>query len=488
MKENTTNSQQEISLDPTGRLVENAEEIAEASKTAEKHIFCVTYEAVEKAALLSEMEALGVEILSQSDLDSTVIVRICMAQLAAIKSLNCIEKVETVAEDEAVSSVETYMLQSTDNDGMMSTQALASEPMATYSSCCPNTIGTAVTLPLEIWRTGCICCPCAETWYRFTPSVTGYHTIHTEGILDTMGSLYDANGCQLSSNDDGGADLNFKIVYYLTANRTYYVRVKAYSNNTGTFRIAVQNKVYVESVTVNNANVILNKSNSVTLSAVVSPANATNKAIQWSSANTSVATVDATTGTVITVGSGTTQVYAYAQDGSGAEGMCTITVLQKDLIDIAENELGNNSVKYTNAFNYPATTPWCAIFASWCATQCDFISHGVLPQFISCTTGVNTWFKPNGLYRTREEYVPKRGDLIFFNWDGLSWGTPWNETSDNFQHVGIVEKVEDGRVYTIEGNRGSLPSDQTVVGRYNTTLKNKYIRGYCIPNYSAYGS
>lgn len=326
MKENTTNSQQEISLEPTGRLVENAEEIAEVSKTAKKYIFCVTYEAAEKAALLSEMEALGVEILSQSDLDSTVTVRICMAQLAAIKSLNCIEKVETVADHEAVSSVETYMLQSTDNDGMMSMQALASEPMAAYSSCCPNTIGTAVTLPLEIWRTGCICCPCAETWYRFTPSVTGYHTIHTEGILDTMGSLYDANGCQLSSNDDGGADLNFKIVYYLTANRTYYVRVKAYGNNTGTFRIAVQNKVYVESVTVNNANVALDKGQSVTLSATVSPAFATDKTIRWLSTNTSVATVDVATGEVTAVGGGTAQVCAYAQDGSGKKGCCNVEV------------------------------------------------------------------------------------------------------------------------------------------------------------------
>lgn len=269
---------------------------------------------------------MGVEILSQSDLDSTVTVRICMAQLAAIKSLNCIEKVETVAEDEAVSSVEIYMLQSTDNDGAMSTQALASESVTSYSSCCPITIGTAVTLPLEIWRTGCVCCPCAETWYRFTPSVTGYHTIHTDGILDTMGSLYDTNGCQLSSNDDGGADLNFKIVYYLTANRTYYVRVKAYGNNTGTFRIAVQNKVYVESVTVNNANVALDKGQSVTLSATVSPAFATNKTLRWLSANTSVATVDVATGEVNAVGGGTAQVCAYTQDGSGKKGFCNVQV------------------------------------------------------------------------------------------------------------------------------------------------------------------
>lgn len=190
MKENTTTSQQEISLVPAGRLVENAEEIAEASKTAEKHIFCVTYEAAEKAALLSEMEALGVEILSQSDLDSTVTVRICMAQLAAIKSLNCIEKVETVAEDEAVSSVETYMLQSTDNDGTMSTRALASELMTTSAdSQRSNKMETAINLSLASWRHGYICCPCEERWYKFIANVSNAeaYIIYTIGTLDTIG-------------------------------------------------------------------------------------------------------------------------------------------------------------------------------------------------------------------------------------------------------------------------------------------------------------
>ncbi len=326
MKENTTTYQQEIYLEPNGRIVKNAEEIAEVSQTAPKNVFCITYEVTEKTALLSEMKALNVEILAQSDLNSSITVRVSMAQLAAVKSLYYIEKVEAVEEDEAINKVEDSVLQNIDKDDMMGTQAVASEPMTSYSSCCPNTIGTAVTLPLEIWRTGCICCPCAEMWYQFTASVTGYHTIHTDGILDTIGYLYDENGCQLNSNDDSGLNLNFKIVYYLTANRTYYVMVKAYSNNTGTFRIAVENKVYVESVTVDAETRVMHVGAQDQFTATVLPANASNKLLHWTSSDTEVASVNAETGVVTAKAVGTVNICATAQDGTEKQGVCVLTV------------------------------------------------------------------------------------------------------------------------------------------------------------------
>lgn len=310
-------------MDPNVRIVKNAEEIAEASQTAPKNVFCITYDVAEKMALLSEIKALNVEILEQSDLNRSITVRVSMAQLAAVKSLYYIEKVEAIKEDETISKVEDYVLQNIDKDDMMDTQAVASEPMTSYSSCCSNTIETAVTLPLEIWRTGCICCPYAEMWYQFTPSVTGYHTIHTDGILDTIGYLYDENGCQLTSNDDSGLNPNFKIVYYLTANRTYYVRVKAYSNNTGTFRIAVENKVYVESVTVDR---VMHVGAQEQFTATVLPANASNKLLHWISSDTEVASVNAETGVVTAKAVGTVNIYAIAQDGTEKQGVYVLTV------------------------------------------------------------------------------------------------------------------------------------------------------------------
>ena len=78
------------------------------------------------------------------------------------------------------------------------------------------------------------------------------------------------------------------------------------------------------------------------------------------------------------------------------------TLAIPNLLDYAKNEIGENSQKYTVWFGVSASTSWCAIFASWCAQQCDFITRGVMPKFMSCTEAAAEWFKPKGLFKTRE--------------------------------------------------------------------------------------
>ena len=51
-------------------------------------------------------------------------------------------------------------------------------------------------------------------------------------------------------------------------------------------------------------------------------------------------------------------------------------------------------------------------------------------------------------YGRIEAFPQKNGDIIFFDWADKNTGI----RSGSADHVGIVEKVEDGRVYTIEGN------------------------------------
>ena len=85
---------------------------------------------------------------------------------------------------------------------------------------------------------------------------------------------------------------------------------------------------------------------------------------------------------------------------------------------------------------------WCACFVSWCAEQCGYIEGGFIPKFAGCISGAN-WFKERNQWQDRN-YEPTAGDIIFFVWegDGLT------------DHVGIVEKCENGVVYTVEGNSG----------------------------------
>lgn len=57
------------------------------------------------------------------------------------------------------------------------------------------------------------------------------------------------------------------------------------------------------------------------------------------------------------------------------------------------------------------------------------------------------WFKINGLWQEKD-YIPKTGDIIFFDWKEKDTGMR-NGIAD---HTGIIEKIENGVVYTVEGN------------------------------------
>lgn len=69
---------------------------------------------------------------------------------------------------------------------------------------------------------------------------------------------------------------------------------------------------------------------------------------------------------------------------------------------------------------------------------------------------------------------PVPGMIIFFDWDNKGDSGPQDGQSD---HTGIVEKVEDGIVYTVEGNSGDrVAQRQYSVGYYE-------ILGYGVPQY-----
>lgn len=116
---------------------------------------------------------------------------------------------------------------------------------------------------------------------------------------------------------------------------------------------------------------------------------------------------------------------------------------------------------------------WCACFVSWCANECSYIDTGVIPKFAGCVNGVQ-WFKDRGQWADNS-IEPTPGMIIFFDWDSPNGSSgPQDGQSD---HVGIVEKCENGIVYTIEGNSGdSCRQRQYSVGYYE-------ILGYGIPAY-----
>ena len=117
----------------------------------------------------------------------------------------------------------------------------------------------------------------------------------------------------------------------------------------------------------------------------------------------------------------------------------------------------------------PATTPWCAAFAMNLIKDHGLDDLKGLSNRNYCPT-IESWARGKGKYGTPGKYKPKAGDAILFDWQGGK-GTP--------DHIGIVEKVENGKVYTIEGNssngvrRKVYPLNSNVIDGYVITGKAK---------------
>lgn len=107
-------------------------------------------------------------------------------------------------------------------------------------------------------------------------------------------------------------------------------------------RITVNGKVYVSDITLSRSTITLYKGNTYDLNAEVCPANANNRSVRWHSYNSSVADINTYSGLVTAKSAGVTKVYAIAQDGSGVQDCCTVTV--KQIPTCPEEDKGSTQV------------------------------------------------------------------------------------------------------------------------------------------------
>ena len=136
------------------------------------------------------------------------------------------------------------------------------------------------------------------------------------------------------------------------------------------------------------------------------------------------------------------------------------------IVEVAASQIGNvGGEPYWRWYGYTERVEWCACFVSWCANQCGYVDAGIIPKFSSCEWGVS-WFKEHNQWADRS-ITPTPGMLIFFDWVEES-----GSRDGRADHVGIVAKVENGRVYTIEGNSGDSCREQSY------PLENQWILGY----------
>ena len=117
----------------------------------------------------------------------------------------------------------------------------------------------------------------------------------------------------------------------------------------------------------------------------------------------------------------------------------TATMWGSDMVTCAESQLGvEGGEPYWSWYGFNERVEWCACFVCWVADQCGLLEGNSnedtqsdiedqaltnaklsIPKYSVCDDGINK-FKEKGEWQDRETdgtlYIPKPGDIIFFDW------------------------------------------------------------------------
>lgn len=139
----------------------------------------------------------------------------------------------------------------------------------------------------------------------------------------------------------------------------------------------------------------------------------------------------------------------------------------KEIIDVY-----NTHRPLPRGYKVKYTDEWCATFVSAVAVKLGYTD--IIPPECSCPKMIQL-LKNIGAWVENDAYVPKGGDILFYDWDDRGTG----ENTNDPEHVGIVEKVEGDTITVIEGNYRDSVKRRTI------KVNGRYIRGYGVPKYDA---
>lgn len=179
----------------------------------------------------------------------------------------------------------------------------------------------------------------------------------------------------------------------------------------------------------------------------------------------------------------------YGQAAGPAEKGETMTEAQarQRIVDIATKWVGQNSVDGTHkplidlynihmplarGYKVKYTDAWCAVTVSAAAIMAGYTD--IIPTECGCPQMIEL-FKKMGRWQENDAYVPKPGDVIFYDWQDTGVG----DNTGVPDHVGIVASVSGLSIKVIEGNLNGA------VGYRTMCVNGRYIRGYGVPNYAS---
>lgn len=137
----------------------------------------------------------------------------------------------------------------------------------------------------------------------------------------------------------------------------------------------------------------------------------------------------------------------------------------KEIVDIY-----NSHKPWARGVKMKYTWAWCA--CTWSALGIKMGYTDIIPLEISCKRLIEL-AKKMDIWVESDSYVPNTGDGILYDFEDDGKGD--NAGAPN--HIGMVEKVENGVITVIEGNYGG------VVKRRKIKCNGKYIRGFICPRY-----
>ena len=133
-------------------------------------------------------------------------------------------------------------------------------------------------------------------------------------------------------------------------------------------------------------------------------------------------------------------------------------------------DLYNSHKPRARGYKLKYSDAWCAGTVGAAAVACD--ATDIIPMEVSVSKLI-TLAKKMGIWVEADDYVPLPGDLPIYAWDDSGKG----DCKSGASHVGIVEKVEGGKITAIEGNYSNSVKRRTI------EVNGRYIRGYIVPMY-----
>ena len=185
------------------------------------------------------------------------------------------------------------------------------------------TEGQSVVLPVQFWGSG-ISSISAESSDQETATVSVRNTVWNPAETWCPTELV------IKGIKTGSADITFSLKGLKPISAVIHVTVKK------------KTSVAVTGIKLSKTKLSLEEGKSTTLTASISPSNATNKAVIWSSSNSAVASVSS--GKVTAKKAGTTVITAVSKENSSVKAACTVTVTAK------KEESGSWSYPMTKAY------------------------------------------------------------------------------------------------------------------------------------------